>query len=206
MRQVRMHWPALVLTAAVVFFAGLGTQAHAQAQPSQVSNGPAHEAKLAPNSVSQMFSRAPAPAEVGYLGVEITEVSAQQIRLAKLPKPEGVFVIRVEPASPAEKAGIEAHDVIVGYNGHTVTGALQFRRLVQETQPGRSVTIRVYRDGSERTLSAQIASPPISLETPMPGPQNMMRNIPPMAMEQPSTHPLLGLRAMDIQGQLAVLR
>lgn len=188
---------------AIIFFAGLGPQAHAQAQQGQVSRGPAQNAQLARNSVSQMFSRVPAPAEEGYLGVEITEVSAQQVRSAKLPKPEGVYVLRVEPASPAAKAGIEAHDIIVGYYGYTVIGALQFRRLVRETPPGRSVTIQVYRNGKERTLSAQITSPPRSLESQMPSPQNMMRNMPPMATKQSSTHPLLGVIAMDIQGQLA---
>lgn len=203
MRQVRMHWSAVVFATAVILFAGLGQQAHAQAPLGQVSSGPAQNARLAQNSVSQMFSRAPAPAEMGYLGVAITEVSSQQVRQMKLPKPEGVYVVRVEPGSPAAKAGIEARDVIVGYYGRSVIGALQFRRLVEETPPGRSVAILVYRKGKERTLAAQITSPPSSLESQMPGPQSMLRNMPSMAMNQPSSHPLLGVSVMLVRGQLA---
>ena len=120
-----------------------------------------------------------------------------------LPQPEGVYVIQVEPASPAAKAGIQAHDIIVGYYGRTVIGVLQFRRLVRETPPGRSVQIEVYRDGSERTLTAQITSPPRFLENHMPNLPNMMRHMPSMPMSRIFRHPLLGVSAMDIQGQLA---
>jgi serine protease Do len=206
MKRVRMRWSAAVLTLAILFFAGPALRARTPAYRGRVSGQGAPNVERVNGNMPQMFSEP--PVATGWLGVAISEVSAQRARLAKLPKPEGVYVTQVEPNSPAAKAGIQARDIIVGYNGRTVEGVLQFSRLVRETPPGRSVSIRIDRGGSQRTLSAQVTSLPRLLAGRMPNVQgmpnlqNMMRNMPSMSMNRPSMRPLLGVRAMDVSGQL----
>jgi serine protease Do len=66
----------------------------------------------------------------------------------------GVKIESVEEGSPAGKAGIQAGDVIVEYDGERVRGARQFTRLVQETPPGRQVPLAVLRNGQRQTIDA----------------------------------------------------
>jgi serine protease Do len=64
----------------------------------------------------------------------------------------GVVIERVQPDSPAEKAGLKAADVIVEFDGERVRSARQFARLVSETSPGRTVTTTIVRDGRRQNL------------------------------------------------------
>jgi len=64
----------------------------------------------------------------------------------------GAVVRRVEPNSPAEKAGFKEGDVILEYNREQVMGVQQLTRLVRETPVGRSVDVKVRRDTREETL------------------------------------------------------
>ena len=65
----------------------------------------------------------------------------------------GVIVDEVRQGSPAEKAAMKRGDRIVEFDGERVRSVAQFRRLVQETAEGRSVSIVVQRDGQRVTAS-----------------------------------------------------
>jgi serine protease Do len=86
----------------------------------------------------------------GWIGVSITEGSDQ-----------GAIVRRVEPNSPAEKAGMKEGDVIVEFNKQAVIGVQQLTRLVRETPVGRTVDVKVRRNNSDQTfmVTTERASP-----------------------------------------------
>ncbi|MCC7123396.1 MAG: PDZ domain-containing protein [Acidobacteria bacterium] len=65
----------------------------------------------------------------------------------------GATIDRVNPGSPAEKAGAKAGDVIVEFDGERVRSARQLTRLVQETPEGRAVPMAVLRDGTRQALT-----------------------------------------------------
>lgn len=67
----------------------------------------------------------------------------------------GVFLERVSPDSPAEKAGLKASDVVVEFDGERVRSLRQFTRLVRETPPERTVKTSVLRDGRRTELSVR---------------------------------------------------
>lgn len=73
-----------------------------------------------------------------------------------LPFGAGVQVNRVDPNTPAEAAGFQVGDLLKKYNGVAVTGADQFRGLIEKTQPGVVVPIEITRHGQAMTLSAQM--------------------------------------------------
>jgi serine protease Do len=68
----------------------------------------------------------------------------------------GAVVTQVQPDTPAAKAGLQAGDVIVRYQGERVEGAAALARMVRETPAGRRVEIEVERNGSAQTLQATL--------------------------------------------------
>jgi serine protease Do len=68
----------------------------------------------------------------------------------------GAVIKEVRPDTPAAKAGLQAGDVIVRYQGERVEGAAALARMVRETPVGRRVELGVERNGSEQTLSATL--------------------------------------------------
>jgi serine protease Do len=64
----------------------------------------------------------------------------------------GIVIDNVREGTPATRAGLQAGDVIVEFDGERTRSARQFTRLVRETPPGRSVKMTVMRDGSKRIL------------------------------------------------------
>jgi len=69
-----------------------------------------------------------------------------------LKEPQGALVSTVEPGGPAEKAGLKAGDVILGYNGKPVNDADELPRVVAATKPGTTATMEVWRDGKRQRL------------------------------------------------------
>jgi len=98
---------------------------------------------------------APLPARA-YLGIGVAEINAERAKALKLSEERGVEITRVEPDSPAEKAGLKPGDVVLEYNGQRVEGTQQFVRMVRETPPGRRVTLLISRDGATQTVAATL--------------------------------------------------
>src|SRR5687768_6464668 len=78
------------------------------------------------------------PGSRTYLGVNVAEVDTDRARELKLKEERGVEIKKVEPGSPAEKAGLKEADVVLEYNGQRVEGTESFMRMVRETPSGRA--------------------------------------------------------------------
>jgi serine protease Do len=89
-----------------------------------------------------------------FLGVNVAEVDAERARELKLKEERGVEIKRVEPGSPAEKAGLKEGDVVLEYNGQRVEGTESFIRMVRETPVGRTARMQISRDGNLQTVTA----------------------------------------------------
>jgi len=89
-----------------------------------------------------------------HLGVEIRDVSTEDVAALKLAGQAGVVIEAVTTGSAAEKAGLKAKDVIVSYDGETVRSAQQLTRLIRETAQGRAVKMAVMRDGKRMDVEA----------------------------------------------------
>ncbi len=91
-----------------------------------------------------------------WLGVEIHEVTADNVKELKLSAERGVLLSKIVPDSPAAKAGLKASDVVTEVNGQRVEGTAQFRRMIREIPSGRAVQLTVWRDGKTQTLSVTL--------------------------------------------------
>jgi serine protease Do len=147
--------------------------------------------------------------ESGWVGVEVGEVSAEKATELKLPAVRGVLVANVEPDSPAAKAGLKENDVIADFDHQAVEGVVQFRRLVRETPPGRSVPITVWRNGVAQSLNIEIGDRGGLLRREMSRVEPRFLTAPrsfDFNFEMPDfmfgSTPLLGISAEDLNGQL----
>ncbi|MDE1942221.1 MAG: DegQ family serine endoprotease [Betaproteobacteria bacterium] len=92
----------------------------------------------------------------GRLGVMIQEVDQGLADSFGLGKPQGALVASVEPGSPAARAGIEAGDVILKFNGKPIESSSTLPALVATTRPGTESHIEVWRHGKPKELSVRI--------------------------------------------------
>ena len=69
---------------------------------------------------------------------------------------QGALITEVVEDSPAQKAGLKAGDVIVGYNGSELDNVEELVEAVRETSVGKEVGIRVMRHRRSLTLQAEI--------------------------------------------------
>jgi membrane-associated protease RseP (regulator of RpoE activity) len=93
----------------------------------------------------------------GYLGVVLHDVDNDSASALKLKDAHGAEIVTIDQDAPASKAGLKVHDVVVQMNGQRVEGVEQFRRMLHETPPGRTVSLTVMRDGQSVNLSVQLA-------------------------------------------------
>lgn len=93
----------------------------------------------------------------GRIGVQIDQVTKEVAESIGLGKPQGALVRAVEAGSPAEKAGVEAGDIITRFEGKAVEKSSDLPRMVGSTKPGTHSALTVFRRGSHKELSVVIA-------------------------------------------------
>lgn len=93
----------------------------------------------------------------GRMGVGIAEVSKEVAEALGLPKAAGALVRNVERGSPAERAGIEAGDIILRYDGKPIERSSDLPRLVGATKPGTKASLGIWRKGAAKDLVVMVA-------------------------------------------------
>jgi len=93
----------------------------------------------------------------GRIGVTIQEVTRELAESFGLLQADGALISSVEKDGPADKAGIEAADVILKFNGNTVKNSLDLPRMVAACKPGSRATVELWRKGAIKQLSVEIA-------------------------------------------------
>jgi serine protease Do len=97
----------------------------------------------------------------GYVGVSLSELTpdlAQAFGLA--PGTKGALIQQVMPKTPAEKAGLEAGDVVTTLDGKPVESSSGLSRAVAMVPPGKELKLGLVRKGSARTVSVTVAQRP----------------------------------------------
>lgn len=92
----------------------------------------------------------------GRIGVQIGEVTKDVAESLGLARAQGALVQRVEAGGPAEKAGLEAGDIILKYNGATIERPSDLPRMVGSTKPGAKATVNIWRKGSARDVTVTV--------------------------------------------------
>jgi len=101
----------------------------------------------------------------GRIGVQIEQVSKEIAESIGLGRAQGALVRGVEAGAPADKAGIEAGDIITRFDGKVIEKSSDLPRLVGNVKPGTRSSITVFRRGTSRDLMVTIAE--IEAEKPV---------------------------------------
>lgn len=97
----------------------------------------------------------------GYLGVRHVVIDQHTQQMFKLPLSEGIYVIRpahgesaVLEGSPAQKAGILEHDIIMEIDGHALNANFTLEDYLEDVDGGHHASMRILRKGKEILTSA----------------------------------------------------
>jgi serine protease Do len=93
----------------------------------------------------------------GRIGVTIAPVTKEVAEAIGLGKPTGALVRGAEGGGPADKAGIEAGDIITKVDGHVIEKSGDLPRIVGATKPGSKTVLQVFRRGGFRDISVTVA-------------------------------------------------
>jgi len=92
----------------------------------------------------------------GWLGVTIQPVTRELAESFGLDRPRGALIAQISDGSPADKAGLKSGDIILEYDGRTVSESAKLPSMVGGTRAGSKVRVKVLRDGREKTLRVKI--------------------------------------------------
>jgi serine protease Do len=96
----------------------------------------------------------------GWLGVVIQEVTADLAESFGLDRPRGALIAQVQPEGPAAKAGLQAADVILAFDGKLVENSGDLPRMVGMTKPGAKIPLQVWRRGKAQTVVVELGELP----------------------------------------------
>jgi serine protease Do len=96
----------------------------------------------------------------GWLGVVIQDVTGELAESFGLSKPQGALISKVLLDSPASKAGFEAGDVILRFDGKNVPTSSDLPPIVGRTKIGETIPVEVMRNNNRKTMNVIIEQLP----------------------------------------------
>ena len=96
----------------------------------------------------------------GWLGVLIQDVTRELAESFNMNKPHGALVAKVLTDSPAQAAGVEVGDIIVGYDGTGIALSSDLPPLVGNSKINAKVPLEIIREGKRKHLKVLIATLP----------------------------------------------
>ncbi len=97
------------------------------------------------------------------IGIAINPVEPDDAGAAGLKTIGGAKVNGFTPSdgsSPAQKAGLEVGDIIVGADGKPVDRVSALQRIIRSHEPGQTVTLEVMRFGQKKTFTVKLMEAP----------------------------------------------
>jgi membrane-associated protease RseP (regulator of RpoE activity) len=148
----------LVLIIALILGVGVIAGGIAYAQESTASTAPMalfaddeQEPATVDRSFSLFFDGG------AFLGVATEDISKENTGRYGMREVRGVGVTQVVKDSPAEKAGLKKDDVILRFDGESVTSVRKLSRLVSESSADQTVRLTISRGGAEQEASATLS-------------------------------------------------
>lgn len=90
----------------------------------------------------------------GYIGLagQNVPILRQLVRFHHLTEETGILIISIEKNGPAERSGLQEGDIVIGFEGQSVTGIDELHKLLTDTKIGNKSTIEILRRTEKMTL------------------------------------------------------
>lgn len=102
----------------------------------------------------------------GYIGITGRELPSLRNQGSAIDHVQGIIVSEVAPGGPADKAGIQANDVLLSVNDKPALSAQETMDQVAEIRPGSVIQVQVLRNEQKLTLPVTIQEFPESDNSP----------------------------------------
>ncbi len=96
----------------------------------------------------------------GWLGVQIQDVTRELAESFGMKKPQGALISKILPKSPAEAAGLQIGDIIIGYNKQEIVSSSELPPLVGVTKIGDTASVKLIRQGQSKEVQIKIGALP----------------------------------------------
>ena len=96
----------------------------------------------------------------GWLGVQIIPLTEDLARTYRRAEAKGAAITDVTGGSPAEKAGLNPGDVVIGVDGRSVNDNNDLSRYISSKAPGETVHLQIVREGGERNVAVTLGTFP----------------------------------------------
>jgi len=93
----------------------------------------------------------------GWLGVAIQDLTSEMAEYYGLKDRKGVLVADVFKGDPADKAGIQAKDIIIEVNSEMIETSRQLTAMIASLKVGETAKVEVFRNGKKKTFSVKLA-------------------------------------------------
>lgn len=125
----------------------------------------------------------------GWLGVSIQDLTSDLAEYYGVKDGKGALVGEVFEGDPADKAGIKPKDVIIEVDGDKIEDGRDVSQKIAEIPVGEKITLKVVRDGKERTFRVKITKRTEDKES--------------LALKQPKEETDLGMTVSTLTSELA---
>ena len=125
----------------------------------------------------------------GWLGVAIQDLTTEMAEYYGLKDRKGVLVADVFEGDPADKAGIQAKDIIIEVNDEKIETSRQLTAMIAGLKVGETAKVEVFRNGKSKTFAVKLARRSDEKLT--------SRTVPPKHEEE------LGIRVTDLTSEMA---
>jgi serine protease DegQ len=102
----------------------------------------------------------------GFLGVSLGDLTSDGAKEQGVERTDGAFISRVEPGSPAEKAGLKGKDLLVSVNGKRLSNTVTALNLISQLTPGQSAKFVLVRDKKEIEVAVLVGTRPRDIRRP----------------------------------------
>jgi serine protease Do len=101
----------------------------------------------------------------GWLGISVQPVTSEIATVFHLPgEARGALVGDVTSGSPAEKAGVKSGDIVLSMDGSDVRDGRDLSLKVSRLAPGKSVKLKIFRDGKQSDIAVVLGDVPAGKE------------------------------------------
>jgi len=126
-------------------------------QPGKIVPKPIFQKKAKHSPISANDTEIVMP---GWLGVDMQDIDPDLAEAFHVNTTEGVLISEVKDNSPAREAGLTSGDILIEYDGTPLHHSNHLRFLIDETEAGKEIEIKILRKGEEMTLNAKIGQQP----------------------------------------------